>query len=199
MSDLTVTSSSLVERKRQQMQQRILEAADELFSAKGFDNVSVTDIAARAEVGRTTFFRYFGDKQEVVFAKQQQMLDAIARAGEDAPFGSAVTAAEALEQLRPIVLGLCKQATADPESYSRHLQLLEEHVDLRGRDALKVQEIAAALGKVLMRRGTAEGIATFASHMALACYRTGKDRSLIPSSLREETNAAFSEALALGR
>jgi hypothetical protein len=42
--------------------------------AHGFDKVSVSDIAERAEVGGTTFFRYFGDKQEVVFAKQQVSL-----------------------------------------------------------------------------------------------------------------------------
>ncbi|MGC5167955.1 TetR/AcrR family transcriptional regulator [Luteimicrobium sp. DT211] len=181
------------------MQQRLLEAADELFSARGFDNVSVTDIAARAEVGRTTFFRYFGDKQEVVFAKQQQMLDAIARAGEDTSVGAATTATDALEQLRPIVLGLCEMATANLDSYSRHLLLLEEHVDLRGRDALKVQEIAAALCAVLIARGTAEGVAAFASQVALACYQTGKGRSAAPSSLRDETSAAFDEALALGQ
>ena len=180
------------------MQARIVEAADELFSARGFDNVSVTDIAAHADVGRTTFFRYFGDKQEVVFAKQQHMLDAIARAAEDRSVGSATTAAEALEQLRPIVLDLCEQATANPAGYARHLQLLQEHIDLRGRDALKAYEIAAALGQVLIARGTAEGIAVFASHIAVACSQTGKERSAAPSSLRDETDAAFDEALALG-
>ena len=188
-----------MERKRRLMQERIVEAADELFSAKGFDNVSVTDIAARADVGRTTFFRYFGDKQEVVFAKQQHMLDAIAGAAADRSVGSAATAAQALEQLRPIVLGLCEQAAANPDGYSRHLQLLAEHVDLRGRDALKVQEIGTALAQVLIARGTGESIAVFASHIALACSQTGRDRAVTPSSLREETSAAFDDALALGQ
>ena len=47
--------------------------------ARGFGGVSVGDIAERAEVGRTTFFRHFGDKQEVVFANEQALLDAIER------------------------------------------------------------------------------------------------------------------------
>jgi len=71
---------SLVERKQRQARQRIIEAARELFLERGFDGVSVGDIAERAEVGRTTFFRHFGDKQEVVFAKEQELLDAIAAA-----------------------------------------------------------------------------------------------------------------------
>ena len=67
----------LVQRKQRQARQRIIEAARELFLERGFDGVSVGDIAERAEVGRTTFFRHFGDKQEVVFGKEQELLDAI--------------------------------------------------------------------------------------------------------------------------
>ena len=74
------TPLPLVERKRRQARQRIIQAAEELFLARGFDEVSVGDIAERAEVGRTTFFRHFGDKQEVVFAKWQELLETIAAA-----------------------------------------------------------------------------------------------------------------------
>src|SRR3984885_3221466 len=105
----------LVERKRRQARQRIVQAAEELFLARGFDNVSVSDIAERAEVGRTTFFRYFGDKQEVAFAKGEELLETIAAAdGDDA--AAPLSATEAIEQLCPIVLALSAQVTADPEA-----------------------------------------------------------------------------------
>jgi Bacterial regulatory proteins, tetR family len=42
----------------------VIQAAQELFLERGFDGVSVGDIAERAEVGRTTFFRHFGDKPD---------------------------------------------------------------------------------------------------------------------------------------
>jgi AcrR family transcriptional regulator len=67
----------LVARKQKAARQRILVAAAELFAERGFDGVSVSDIAESAEVGRTTFFRHFGDKQEVVFAREQDLLDAL--------------------------------------------------------------------------------------------------------------------------
>jgi len=51
----------LAERKRRQARQRIIQAAEELFLARGFDDVSVADIAECAEVGRTTFFRHLSD------------------------------------------------------------------------------------------------------------------------------------------
>src|ERR1019366_8771856 len=92
---------SLVERKQRQARQRIIEAARELFLERGFDGVSVGDIAERAEVGRTTFFRHFGDKQEVVFANEQELLDTItaARQADSTPAPRGAT--EAVEPPRP--------------------------------------------------------------------------------------------------
>ena len=191
--------SSLVERKRLLVRQRIVEAADELFSARGFGDVSVTDIAARADVGRSTFFRYFGDKTEVVFAKEQAMLDAIAAVADDSTAGAALTAAEALEQLRPVVLDLCSQAAEDREAYQRHYDLLEQHLELRARDALKTQQIAGRLSDVLRNRGTEETVAVFAAQIALACYQSARQRSSTAGSLTRAAQEAFDEALGLGR
>ena len=61
-------------RKQQRAREQIVDAAYELFAERGFAQVTVTDIAERAGVGRTTFFRYFGDKREVVFAGEQELL-----------------------------------------------------------------------------------------------------------------------------
>src|ERR1700728_1251635 len=115
----------LVERQRRQARQRIIQAAEELFLARGFDEVSVGDIAERAEVGRTTFFRHFGDKQEVAFAREQELLETIAAAAQEDDFAPVGTMTGAVEQLCPIVLALCPQATADPAGYVRHFQLVE--------------------------------------------------------------------------
>ena len=188
----------LVERKQRQARQRIIEAARELFLERGFDGVSVGDIAERAEVGRTTFFRYFGDKQEVVFAKEQELLETIAAAGQADDAAAPQSASEAVEQLRPIVLALCAQAAADPGAYARHYQLVEQHPELRDRDVVKMQQIADKLSDLLIRRGCDEAIAVFAGQIALACYQTAKRLGGDPRSLADETQAAFSRALTLG-
>nr|WP_198423754.1 TetR/AcrR family transcriptional regulator [Microlunatus antarcticus] len=181
------------------VRQRIVEAADELFSARGFGDVSVTDIAARADVGRSTFFRYFGDKTEVVFAKEQAMLDAIAEAEGDRTAGAARTAAEAVAQLRPLVIDLCDRAAGDQEAFERHYELLEQHLELRARDALKTQQIAGRLGDVLRSRGTEETLAVFAAQIALACYQSARQRASTAGSLTRAAEDAFQEALGLGR
>lgn len=190
---------SLIQRKQRRARQRIIDAADELFALRGFDDVSVSDIAARAEVGRTTFFRYFGDKTEVVFAREQAMLDVIARAEEDASAEAAPDARAAIEQLLPIVLNLCEHAADEPDAFERRAKLLDRHAELRARDALKTQQLAGRLSEVLRRRGTAEHIAVFAAQIALACYETARRRARTAADLIEETRAAFTETLSLGR
>jgi AcrR family transcriptional regulator len=189
---------SLVERKQRRARQRIVEAADELFAQHGFDNVSVSDIAARAEVGRTTFFRYFGDKTEVVFAKERSLLDAIASAGQDDTVPAAQDIREAVEQLRPIVLDLCAHAAENLEAYDRRADLLQRHVELRARDALKNQQIASRLSELLQHRGTEESTAVLAAQIALGCYETARQRAHTATDIVRESGAAFAEVLALG-
>ena len=44
---------------------RILESAFELFAEKGIDNVTMTDIAAKAEIGVASLYRYFETKEVI--------------------------------------------------------------------------------------------------------------------------------------
>lgn len=198
-AEVTKSPLSLVERKQRAARSRIIEAADTLFAERGFDSVSVTDIAERAEVGRTTFFRHFGDKTEVVFAKEQAMFDAITEAAsaEWAPTQSVDCLAGALSALEPLVIRLCKQATADLVAYQRHTLLLEAHEELRARDALKNHYISNELAKVLLRHDVPPAIATLAAQLALACHASGRILATGPGDLVAKTRAAFRSALAM--
>lgn len=197
MSQPTQRAASLMERKRRLVEQRIIEAADELFSTHGFENVSVTDIAARADVGRTTFFRYFGDKTEVVFAREREVFDSIATLAGDG-LGAARTTAEAVQLLRPVVLELCDKVTSDQAEYERHHRLIALHPELQARDALKAQQSADLLSGALTSSGTDERIAVLAAQIALACYQTGRHHAATGGALVDETRAAFDAALLLG-
>lgn len=196
VSQSTPPAGSLRERKRRLVQQRIVEAADDLFAADGYDNVSVTDIAARADVGRTTFFRYFGDKAEVVFAHEAEVLEQITQVAAAEPVGPARTLPEAVEQLRAIVIALCDHARENIAGYELHYELVEKHLELRAHDALKTQLIADRFTHLLVGRGTSESTAVFASQVALACYQTARRRATSPDRLGAETRAAFEELAA---
>jgi AcrR family transcriptional regulator len=58
--------ASLRARKKARTRDAIADAAISLFLVHGYDNVSVTDIAAAAEVSKPTLFRYFTTKEDLV-------------------------------------------------------------------------------------------------------------------------------------
>src|SRR6476661_6248779 len=64
---------------------RLTKAALELFEEQGFENTSVVEIADRARVTTRTFFRYFPDKREVLFAESDRIRTALVQAILDAP------------------------------------------------------------------------------------------------------------------
>lgn len=64
----------LKERKRQQTSTRIVEAAVALFTERGFDATTADDIAEAAECSRSTLFRYFGNKEDILFGDVYVML-----------------------------------------------------------------------------------------------------------------------------
>ena len=185
----------LVERKQRQARERIVRAAEELFQEHGFDAVSVTDIAERAEVGRTTFFRHFGDKQEVAFSREQELLDALTHAdlGDTAPGTGAVR--EALAQVQPVVLGLCARIATDSDSYVRHFTLIERNPELQAREAVKAQQVAGLLSALLTRQGYEQAVATLSGHVAIACYQSARRLSDDPRTLVNDARQAFDRLL----
>ncbi|MET8775554.1 TetR family transcriptional regulator [Nocardia sp. NPDC050713] len=58
----------LREQKKRKTKQALVEAALRLFAEKGYDNTTVAEIAAAAQVSYATFFNYCTAKEDVVFA-----------------------------------------------------------------------------------------------------------------------------------
>src|ERR1700710_1355553 len=68
----------LRERKKQRTRATLIEAAADLCLRQGFDNTTVDQIAAVADVSPRTFSRYFATKDAVIIALIDDMVDAIA-------------------------------------------------------------------------------------------------------------------------
>jgi TetR/AcrR family transcriptional regulator len=60
--------ASRKEREKEQRRSDILQAAEELFFARGFDSVSMDDIAKKVELNKATLYLYFKDKESLFFA-----------------------------------------------------------------------------------------------------------------------------------
>jgi AcrR family transcriptional regulator len=63
----------LRDRKKEATRQAISNVATRLFVERGFDNVSVSDIAEDANVARKTVFNYFPRKEDLVFDREEEV------------------------------------------------------------------------------------------------------------------------------
>ena len=58
---------SLRDRKRERTRRALVDAAAALFERKGYDETTVAEIAAAADIGTRTFFSYFASKEDILF------------------------------------------------------------------------------------------------------------------------------------
>jgi AcrR family transcriptional regulator len=109
--------TGLRERKKQQTRQRISDIATGLFLERGFDAVTVAEIAEAAEVSVNTVYNYFPSKEELFFDREPEMLERLSRiVRERSPGESAARA-------------LLRRARADLESTRPPVGLSEGIVD----------------------------------------------------------------------
>ncbi|MEU3017102.1 MULTISPECIES: TetR family transcriptional regulator [unclassified Nocardiopsis] len=185
-------------RKRRKARATIVSAAFQLFAEHGFDNVTVAAIAERAEVGRTTFFRYFGDKQQVLFADDSAEVDrmcAHVRERADRKPGTDLGAALAL--LREAAAA-CPRTALTPAHSTVLVRLLRESVDLRSRYLLTRQQRALRLAGALTEAGTAESVAVLAAHTAMACDLTAMRLAESPEAYPVRVDEAHGMLRTLG-
>lgn len=109
----------------------VVAAALELFQAQGFDQTSVEQIAKAAGVSRSTFFRQFGGKEDVVFADHELLLDRLREflsEGHEDPWGAVCAASESV----------FAHFAHDPELARRRYHIVRQVPVLREREIITV-------------------------------------------------------------
>ncbi|GAA3663009.1 mycofactocin system transcriptional regulator [Microbacterium marinilacus] len=104
----------------------------ELILERGFDAVTVDDIAARAGIGRRTFFRYFASKNDLPWGDfdlmLQQLRDHLAAAPDDLPL---------VDALRDAVVGFNTYPAAELAFHRRRMAVLLETPTLVAHSSLR--------------------------------------------------------------
>lgn len=144
---------------------RLKQAAIDLFLERGFDDVTVGEIAQTAGVTERTFFRYFTDKREVLFADQGVY---------HAHFLDALSASRATAPMRLIEDGLRGGAGFFPEErrpFSRIRQvIIDSSPALLERESLKRAALTEALAEGLVDRGVARVVAVLAAQSGVSAF-----------------------------
>jgi AcrR family transcriptional regulator len=127
--------NGLRERKKNKTRSDIIRAATELFITKGFDQTTMDDIAGAAVVSRSTLFRYFGNKEAMVFPHQDERLgvfiDIVSRPEPDeSPFATVrrglMHMAEVFHSTREEMAVQHKIVMSSPHLQARELAFYEE-------------------------------------------------------------------------
>lgn len=114
--------------------ERLVDAAFALFGERGFERTTVDDIAERAGVGRTTFFRYFGSKEQVIFPDHDGLLDAIrSRLTTSRPATATLAVTEAAR-------GVLKHYVAESDRARERYALTRTVPALRDRERAGIQQ-----------------------------------------------------------
>ena len=154
---------------------RLTQAAMELFTERGYDRVTVGEIAARAGLTERTFFRYFADKREVLFSGSEYLVKAMEQGIAEAPADDAPLAAvgRVLD-----TVGRALESMRTREEARARFAVISAHSELMERERMKMSKLAAALGAALRKRGVSEPAASLAAEAGIAVFRVGFEQWL---------------------
>jgi AcrR family transcriptional regulator len=149
--------------------ERLVVAAVDLFTEQGYDATTVTQIAEHAGVTRSTFFRHFPDKREVLVAGQETLGQLLAEGIAEAPAGAS--------PLGAVAVGL-ERASSEMGPLSRELgprlkAAIAASAELQERDALKSVSLAAAMTAALVARGVPDATAHLAGELGVLALKRG--------------------------
>jgi AcrR family transcriptional regulator len=150
---------------------RLLQAALELYSERGFEQTTVAEIAERAGLTERTFFRHFADKREVLFAGAGALEDLLVSAVANAPDG--------LAPIEAAAAGIEAAGAAIQEGGElprQRQRIIAASAELQERERIKLASLALALADALRQRGVSEPAASLAAEASIAVFRIAFER-----------------------
>ncbi len=131
------SQTGLRERKKQQTRRVIADTARRLFAERGFEQVTIAEIARAADVSDKTVFNYFPAKEDLYFDEDQAMEAGLARAIRERRGGESV-----LDACRRFYAGglgrMAEQGGSG--SLAEHARIPARHRPRRLRPALSVTD-----------------------------------------------------------
>jgi AcrR family transcriptional regulator len=172
---VTTPSPGLRARQKQARADAIVDAAQRLVLAHGFDAVTVEAIAEEAGVSPRTFFNYFDTKDAAVLGHRDLDLDESVTAA----FVAGGPTGRFLSDLETLLLAVLEGVTAHPERGERAFRVMEAEPRLVARHLGWLEAHRARLETLLAQRHLARPLPAgpaFCSHLVLTLVRATGER-----------------------
>jgi AcrR family transcriptional regulator len=151
------------------VRERLVVAAVDLFIEQGYDATTVAQVAERAGVTRSTFFRYFPDKRDILVAGQETLSHLLTEGIAEAPAG--------ISPLEAVAAGLERVSSAmgpmNRELGPRMKAAVAASAELQERHILKSVSLAAAMTAALIARGVPDPTAHLAGELGVLAFARG--------------------------
>ena len=156
--------------------ERLAEAAFALFDEHGYEQTTVDDITERAGLGRTTFFRYYRSKDDVIFPDHDHLLQRIGERLRTSSHGTALAAVS--DAVRLVLLHYLEEGDLAIRRYA----LTSRVPALRDREIASVARYQRLFREFIAgwMASTAEPDPLRAELMASAVVAALRSRSLMP-------------------
>jgi AcrR family transcriptional regulator len=166
--------------------ERLERAALALFAEHGYDATTVAKIADRAGLTKSTFFRHFADKREVLFGGQDFLSGVFSEAILAAPPSATIAGC----------LAAALEAAAAAFTAERHdlapqrRAIIAAHSELQERELLKRARLASVMVEALRARGADETTARLAAEIGVLAFSTAYARWAAPENRQPFTEIA---------
>lgn len=166
--------AGLRQRKQVRTREALIAVGMRLFVERGFDEVTVDEIAAAADISRRSFFRYFETKGDLVLGWTRELQETLVAALLARP-----RAEPPLQSMHQAFLRMVAEVDPRREQTYRFAYLIHRTPSLRGHSLQKHAEWEDALAQALTTRlpKTAAGLlrARLTARVGVAAFRTAMD------------------------
>lgn len=153
-------------RRGAETRRRLQAAALELYAEQGFAATTVASVAAKAGLTERTFFRYFPDKREVLFADDQELDEALLATVRDAPDHT-----DAWDVARRALGTMADNLESRRDHLRLRARITAANPDLAERDVVKQDRVVDALRRAMHQHGADAGEAALAAAVGGAVFR----------------------------
>jgi AcrR family transcriptional regulator len=203
MAEMKMATEGLRERKKRATRDAIFVTARRLFMEKGFDAVTVAEIARAADVSEKTVFNHFPTKEDLALASGEERLAELIAAIRDRASGTSV-----IEPFRAATLGLLDAIETGPVDEILAIpRMVRTSATLRDRLFIGWEREAATLAPVIAEAAgvpdddilaavVARTLAWTRRQIVRAAFArllAGEDQQRVAAELRIEVHRAFDQ------